>query len=102
MSDYSEERHNILKKMANISQEIEYNRSRIKSDKNAIKEWEIDMVVKQKEIDDHIYNVLNNAIEKLNLKPERLWGEMVEDRMTQITISTLGQEAPIEEEQKQV
>ena len=53
MSDYSEERHNILKKMANISQEIEYNRSRIESDKNAIKEWETDMVVKQKEIEEY-------------------------------------------------
>ena len=53
MSDYSAERHNILKKMANLSQKIEYNRSRIESDKNAIKEWEIDMVVKQKEIDDY-------------------------------------------------
>ena len=51
MSDYSEERHNILKKMANISQEIEYNRARIESDKNAIKDWETDMVVKQKEIE---------------------------------------------------
>jgi len=61
------------------------------------KEYSLDLSKEEKE---HIINVLNNAIEKLNLKPERLWGEMVEDRMTQITISTLGQEAPIEEKEK--
>lgn len=61
------------------------------------KEYSLDLAKEEKE---HIISVLNNAIEKLNLKPERLWGEMVEDRMTQITISTLGQEAPIEEKEK--
>lgn len=43
-----------------------------------------------------IINTLNNAIEKLNLKPEITYWELVEDRWTQITYSALGQKAPLE------
>ena len=34
-------------------------------------------------------NVLNKAIDELNLKPTQTWGELVEDRGTQITYSAL-------------
>lgn len=61
------------------------------------KEYSLDLSKEEKE---HIISVLNNAIDKLGLKPAKLWWEMVEDRNTQITISTLWQEAPIEEKEK--
>lgn len=41
----------------------------------------------------HIINVLENAIEKLWLKPEKTYWELVEDRQTQITYATLWQQA---------
>ncbi len=44
----------------------------------------------------HILTVLNKAIVDLNLEPEQTWGELVEDRQTQITYSALGQQAPLE------
>ncbi|MDP2090214.1 MAG: HAD-IIB family hydrolase [Candidatus Gracilibacteria bacterium] len=44
----------------------------------------------------HIINTLNQAIIKLDLKPEKTWGEQVEDRRTQISFSALGQDAPLE------
>ncbi len=44
----------------------------------------------------HIINVLENAIEKLWLKPEKTYWELVEDRKTQITYATLWQQAPRE------
>jgi phosphomannomutase len=61
------------------------------------KQYSLDLSKEERE---HIVSVLNNAIDTLWLRPERLWGEMVEDRITQITISTLGQQAPIEEKEK--
>lgn len=61
------------------------------------KEYSLDLTSEEKA---HIIKVLNNAIDTLWLKPEKLWWEMVEDRNTQITISTLGQEAPIEAKEK--
>jgi len=41
----------------------------------------------------HIINVLENAIEKLWLKPEKTYWDLVEDRKTQITYATLWQQA---------
>lgn len=61
------------------------------------KQYSLDLSKEERE---HIIKVLNKAIDDLGLRPERLWGEMVEDRITQITISTLGQQAPIEEKEK--
>lgn len=43
---------------------------------------------------------LDTAIEKTGFKPDRIWGEQIEDRGTQITFSALGQEAPLEEKNK--
>lgn len=45
---------------------------------------------------DKITNVLNNAIEKLNLRPEQIWGDIVENRLSQVTYSALWQKAPLE------
>jgi HAD superfamily hydrolase (TIGR01484 family) len=36
------------------------------------------------------------AVDQLGLAPLRTWGELIEDRGTQITYSALGQEAPID------
>ncbi len=43
-----------------------------------------------------IENILNKAIIDLNLEPENVWGEMVENRWSQITYSALWQKAPLE------
>ncbi len=61
------------------------------------KQYSLDLSIEERE---HIIAVLNDAIDTLWLRPERLWWEMIEDRITQITISTLGQESPIEEKKK--
>lgn len=39
---------------------------------------------------------LDTAIERSGLKPAKTWGEVIEDRDTQITYSALGQHAPLE------
>ena len=39
---------------------------------------------------------LNQAIEHSGLKPEKAWGELIEDRGSQITYSALGQQAPLD------
>ncbi|NDK08108.1 HAD-IIB family hydrolase [Candidatus Gracilibacteria bacterium] len=41
----------------------------------------------------HIISVLENAIEKLGFKPEKTFGELIEDRETLICYALLGQEA---------
>jgi phosphomannomutase len=43
---------------------------------------------------------LEKAIESAGFKPERLWGEAIEDRGSQITFSALGQQAPLLEKKK--
>ena len=48
----------------------------------------------------HILDELGAAIDRLGLRPERTWGEQVEDRGSQITFSALGQEAPVAEKDK--
>jgi phosphomannomutase len=47
-----------------------------------------------------IVSALKQAIEQSGLKAERVWGEVIEDRGSQITFSALGQEAPLEEKVK--
>jgi len=43
---------------------------------------------------------LKTAIAQSGLKTERVWGDVIEDRGSQITFSALGQEAPLEEKMK--
>ncbi len=47
-----------------------------------------------------ILNSLKEATETPDLKPAHTWGELIEDRGSQITFSGLGQQAPIEEKTK--
>jgi phosphomannomutase len=63
--------------------------------------WEIlyseDFTGEQKQ---KIIGSLQKAIELSGFKPERVWGELIEDRGSQITFSALGQQAPLEEKKK--
>ncbi len=43
-----------------------------------------------------VIDALNKALDESGLRPERHWGEVIEDRDSQITMSALGQEAPLE------
>lgn len=43
-----------------------------------------------------IENILNKAIIDLDLKPEKVWWEIVENRWSQVTYSALWQQAPLE------
>ena len=43
---------------------------------------------------------LKKAIGGAGFKIEKLWGEQIEDRGSQITFSALGQQAPLEEKEK--
>ena len=43
-----------------------------------------------------IISSLKQAIEQSGLKAEKVWGEVIQDRGSQITFSALGQEAPLE------
>jgi phosphomannomutase len=43
---------------------------------------------------------LNKALEISGLRPERHWGEQIEDRGSQVTFSALGQEAPLDEKKQ--
>lgn len=65
------------------------------------KDWEKiyseDLTIKEKE---KIISSLNKVLSKLNFKIEKLWGEAIEDRGSQITFSALGQHAPLEEKKK--
>ena len=47
-----------------------------------------------------ILNSLHWAIAKASEKPDKVWGEVIEDRGSQITFSALGQLAPLEEKKK--
>ena len=47
-----------------------------------------------------ILSSLKKAIEVADFKVEKLWGEQIEDRGSQITFSALGQQAPLEEKLK--
>jgi len=65
------------------------------------KDWEKlyseDFTANEKE---KIIGSLKKAIDKTGFNVEKLWGETIEDRGSQITYSALGQEAPIEEKKK--
>lgn len=47
-----------------------------------------------------IVDAFNAALEATGQKPEKTWGERVEDRGSQVTFSALGQQAPLEEKEK--
>ena len=47
-----------------------------------------------------IVGSLNTAIAQTGMKPEKVWGEVIEDRGSQITFSGLGQQAPLKEKMK--
>ncbi len=47
-----------------------------------------------------IVESLRKAIQETGFKAEKTWGEVIEDRGTQITYSALGQQAPLEEKTK--
>lgn len=47
-----------------------------------------------------IVSSLNQALETTGFKVERTWGEVIEDRGSQITFSALGQQAPLQEKDK--
>lgn len=43
-----------------------------------------------------IIDALNDGLDEVGLRPKQHWGELIEDRGSQITLSALGQEAPVE------
>lgn len=47
-----------------------------------------------------IFSALENSIKEAGFTPDRVWGEVIEDRGTQVTFSALGQLAPLAEKQK--
>jgi len=47
-----------------------------------------------------IISSLRRAVDESGYKIERIWGEEIEDRGSQITFSALGQQAPLEEKSK--
>ena len=49
---------------------------------------------------DKIVSSLRKAFEMAGFQVERVWGEVIEDRGSQITFSALGQQAPLEEKNK--
>lgn len=49
---------------------------------------------------DKILSSLTKAIISADFKTDKLWGEQIEDRGSQITFSALGQKAPLEEKNK--
>ncbi len=46
-----------------------------------------------------IIAALNKALDQSGLRPDKHWGEVIEDRDSQITMSALGQEAPLDVKQ---
>jgi phosphomannomutase len=47
-----------------------------------------------------IISSLKKAVDAAGFKVEKIWGEVIEDRGSQITFSALGQQAPLEEKDK--
>jgi phosphomannomutase len=47
-----------------------------------------------------IIDALNKALDLSGFRVEKHWGDLIEDRGSQITFSALGQEAPLEEKKK--
>jgi HAD superfamily hydrolase (TIGR01484 family) len=49
---------------------------------------------------ERIVTSLEKAVGQAGFKPAKVWGEVIEDRGSQITFSALGQQAPLEEKDK--
>jgi hypothetical protein len=49
---------------------------------------------------DKIVSSLKDAIAKAGYQVEKMWGDTIEDRGSQITYSALGQQAPLEQKEK--
>jgi phosphomannomutase len=47
-----------------------------------------------------IIGALKNAVAQAGFQADKVWGEVIEDRGSQITFSALGQQAPLEEKSK--
>lgn len=47
-----------------------------------------------------IINALNKGLDDLSMREEKLWGEIIEDRGSQVTLSALGQEAPVKDKEE--
>jgi HAD superfamily hydrolase (TIGR01484 family) len=47
-----------------------------------------------------IIGSLKNAMESSDCKAEKVWGDVIEDRGSQVTFSALGQQAPLDEKKK--
>ena len=47
-----------------------------------------------------IVDSLKKAVEQAGFQAKKVWGEVIEDRGSQITFSALGQQAPLEEKKK--
>ena len=47
-----------------------------------------------------IISSLNKAIDESGFKAQKVWGEIIEDRGSQVTYSALGQKAPLDEKKK--
>jgi hypothetical protein len=56
-----------------------------------------DLTASEKEL---ITDSLNKAVAVTGFTPEKVWGEVIEDRGSQITFSALGQQAPLAEKDK--
>ena len=52
------------------------------------------------EAEEKIVASLKKAVEEAGFKVDKVWGEIIEDRGSQITFSALGQQAPLEEKNK--
>jgi hypothetical protein len=58
-----------------------------------IKKYSEDFTVEEKK---KIYCALNESMKQVDFKVDQVWGEIIEDRGSQVTFSALGQSAPIE------
>jgi phosphomannomutase len=47
-----------------------------------------------------IIDALNKALDQAGYRAEKHWGDLIDDRGTQITLSALGQDAPLDEKKK--
>jgi HAD superfamily hydrolase (TIGR01484 family) len=56
-----------------------------------------DLTAEQRE---KIIDSLKKAAEEAGFRAEKVWGEVIEDRGSQITFSALGQQAPLEEKER--
>ncbi len=53
-----------------------------------------------KEETDKIIAALNDGLDALKLREAKPWGDIIEDRGSQVTLSALGQQAPVSEKEK--